>query len=106
MKTAHCKHNILKSHFDITWRHLENACLHFSVDRLLIEELKAIFYSVESDIVKVKPEVTPLALEIKNEQSKASECPFKAKMTLLSSVDDDENNPTKLSHNSYMKWQY
>lgn len=46
MKTAHCKHNILKSHFDITWRHLEEALLYFNVSENLIEELKEVFYSV------------------------------------------------------------
>jgi hemoglobin len=37
MKTAHCKHNIHKAHFDITWSHLQDALLHFSVPTELIE---------------------------------------------------------------------
>lgn len=52
MKAAHCKHNILKTHFDITWKHLEESLKHFSVPVELIQELKEIFYSVEADIVK------------------------------------------------------
>ena len=36
MFTAHCKYNITKSDFDITWRHLEESLLFFKVERSLI----------------------------------------------------------------------
>ena len=77
MKTAHCKHNILKTHFDITWKHLQEALLHFSVPVELIDELKAVFYSVEGDIVKDAPaqkETQPLGDKKNIEESKG--CPF------------------------------
>lgn len=106
MKTAHCKLNILKSHFDITWKHLENALNHFKVKKVLIDELKAVFYSVEADIVRGQSQVTPMTKEIKNEQNKPTGCPFKAKVSLTPTVDEDENNPIKLSRDAYMKWQY
>lgn len=52
MKTAHCKLNISKEDFDITWEHLEEALKYFSVQINLISQLKKIFYSVEGEIVK------------------------------------------------------
>lgn len=53
MKTAHCKLKVSKQHFDVSWKHLHSAVLHFKVPLDLIEELKAIFYSVEGDVVTV-----------------------------------------------------
>jgi hemoglobin len=52
MKTAHCKMSISSKDFDVTWENLENSLKHFSVEEVLIEELKAIFYSVQEEIVK------------------------------------------------------
>jgi hypothetical protein len=52
MKTAHCKMSISSKDFDVTWENLDNSLKHFSVEEVLIEELKAIFYSVQEEIVK------------------------------------------------------
>jgi hypothetical protein len=52
MKTAHCKMNISMQDFDVTWENLESSLKHFSVESVLIDELKAIFYSVQDEIVK------------------------------------------------------
>ena len=52
MKTAHCKLHITLHDYDATWENLEKSLKHFSVGELLIEELKAIFYSVQDEIVK------------------------------------------------------
>lgn len=37
MKTAHCKFDIWKSHYDKTWQNLEISLKHFKVDNKLIE---------------------------------------------------------------------
>jgi hypothetical protein len=44
--------SISSQDFDVTWENLENSFKHFSVEEVLIEELKAIFYSVQEEIVK------------------------------------------------------
>lgn len=36
MHTAHCKLNISRNDFDMTWRHLEAALMHFNVEKTLI----------------------------------------------------------------------
>ena len=52
MKSAHCKLNINKEEFDITWNHLKASLEHFQVEQSMISEVKDIFYSVEGEIVK------------------------------------------------------
>jgi hemoglobin len=47
MKKAHCKLNISKKDFALTWDHLAQSLEFFKVDKGLISEVKEIFYSVE-----------------------------------------------------------
>ena len=51
MKTAHCPYKIGHLEFDVTWQNLQKAFRYFKVDPSLVNEVKEIFYSVESDIV-------------------------------------------------------
>jgi hemoglobin len=105
MKTAHCKLNIFKTHFDVTWKHLEEALLHFSVPVILVDEVKAIFYSVEGDIVRQPPASTCPFGQIENKE-KPKGCPFKSKVSKPESEAAEENCPLRLSNNAYMKDHY
>ncbi len=51
MKKAHDKFKINKEAFDETWANLVKSLNDHNVPHNLIDELKEIFYSVESDIV-------------------------------------------------------
>lgn len=108
MHTAHCKFNIQKKDFDVTWKHLEEALLHFSVDMDLVNELKIIFYSVEAEIIKTQTQNSPAQQPLVNStnKSKASGCPFKAKAPSFETVEEEENKPVKLSNHAYMKLNY
>lgn len=52
MKASHCKHNITHAAFDVTWEHLEEALRFFKVKSPETMELREVFYSVKSDIVR------------------------------------------------------
>lgn len=83
MKTAHCKLVISEKDFDVTWENLERALKCFQVGAGLVEELKAIFYSVRADVVTKKQE-GPKGVEIKAKDANAdvapiSKCPFSGK---------------------------
>ena len=54
MKTAHAKFKISKKEYDETWVNLEKALHFFKAPAAEVDELKAVFYSVEGDIVNVK----------------------------------------------------
>jgi hypothetical protein len=80
---------------------------HFSVEQLLVDELKAIFYSVQEEIVK---KTTLPAVEFKTQDSNkktegvsVSKCPFSGK---TASAEGGENCPFKLRNNPYMKHYY
>ncbi len=106
MKTAHCKMNISLQDFDVTWENLENSLKHFSVEGVLIEELKAIFYSVQDEIVKKtvpQAEESFKAKDVNQSSTKVSKCPFSGKG---SSSEGGENCPFKLRNNPYMKHYY
>ena len=83
MKTAHCKLNISKGDFDITWEHLEESLVHFKVEKSLILELKSVFYSVEGDIVKTDQHTSAFHDSVNKPQNITSvtKCPFKPKQT-------------------------
>lgn len=51
MKAAHEKLPINKAHFDQTWHHLEQALTFYAVPQNLIQEVRNVFYSVETMIV-------------------------------------------------------
>lgn len=51
MKKAHDKFKINKEAFDETWANLVKSLNDHNVPQNLIDELKDIFYSVESDVV-------------------------------------------------------
>lgn len=108
MHTAHCKFNIQKKDFDTTWNHLEEALLHFSVDRNLINELKTIFYSVETEVIKAPTQNSRPEQPLLNStnKSKVSGCPFKAKAPSFETVEEEENKPVRLSNHAYMKLNY
>lgn len=51
MKKAHDKFKITKVAFDETWSNLNKSLNDHNVPQNLIDELKEVFYSVESDVV-------------------------------------------------------
>lgn len=116
MYTAHCKMDISRSDFDITWRHLEAALLHFNVDKILINELRTVFYSVEADVVKNCKVEAPKEVHLSKAPSesqntnqaavRSSGCPFKMKVSVGSSFEEEENKPSRLSKDIYMKLNY
>jgi hypothetical protein len=92
MKTAHCKLNISKGDFDITWQHLEEALLHFKVEKSNISELKTVFYSVEGDIVKKNQPISVFHDSVNKTQniSSISKCPFQSKKPKQQPTKEDE----------------
>ena len=52
MKEAHKKLGIKKLEFDAAWQNLEASFRHHGAQQEMIDELKAIFYSAEEDIVQ------------------------------------------------------